>query len=83
MLTLAHIASDAVLDTAYDWLCRRRRDYPADADVWSLRRSWAEEKERIRADLLAGRYRFGLLARVTLKDGEEVDLWASRAAAPT
>ncbi len=26
-----------VLDTAYDWLCKRRRNYPADADVWSFR----------------------------------------------
>ena len=57
---------------------RRRRNYPADADVWSLRRSWAEEKEQIRTELLAGRYRFGLLARVTLKHGEEVDLWSAR-----
>ena len=78
MVTLAQIACDAVLDTAYDWLCRRRRDYPADADVWSLRRSWAEEKERIRTDLIAGRFHFGLLTRITLKDGEEIDLWSAR-----
>ena len=38
----------------------------------------AEEKEQIRTELLAGRYRFGLLARVTLKHGEEVDLWSAR-----
>ncbi len=78
MTILAELTSDDVLDPAYDWLCGRRRDYPADADVWSLRRSWAEEKERIRAELLAGRYRFALLTRVTLSDGEEVDLWAAR-----
>ncbi len=78
MVTLAHVARDAVLNTAYDWLCRRRRDYPADADVWSLRRSWAEEKERVRTDLLAGRYHFALLTRVTLSDGDEIDLWSAR-----
>ncbi len=78
MAILADVTSDDVLATAYDWLCRRRRNYPADADVWSLRRSWAEEKEQIRTELLAGRYRFGLLARVTLKHGEEVDLWSAR-----
>lgn len=37
-MLLARIASDAVLDDAYEWLCHRRRDYPADADVWSFRR---------------------------------------------
>jgi RNA-directed DNA polymerase len=78
MVTLAHMACDGVLDTTYDWLCRRRRDYRADADVWSLRRSWVEEKERVRTELLAGRYRFALLTRVTLSDGEEVDLWSAR-----
>ncbi len=78
MAILAELTSDDVLDTAYDWLCRRRRNYPADADVWSLRRSWAEEKDRLKVDFAAGRYRFGLLTRVTLADGEEIDLWSAR-----
>ncbi len=74
MAIVAERTSDEVLDTAYGWLCRRRRDYPADADVWSFRQGWAREKDRLKAALAGGRYRFGLLARVTLKDGEEVDL---------
>ncbi len=78
MAILAELTSDDVLDTAYGWLCRRRRAYPADADVWSFRQGWAREKDRLKAALAAGRYRFGLLARVTLKDGEEVDLWSAR-----
>ncbi len=35
---LAQLTSDDVLDAAYEWLCRRRRDYSTNADVWSLRR---------------------------------------------
>ena len=31
---LRQIAPDDVLDSAYEWLCRRRCVYPADADVW-------------------------------------------------
>jgi hypothetical protein len=42
---LAEITSDAVLDAAYEWLCRRRRDYSANADVWAFRRDWAHEDE--------------------------------------
>jgi hypothetical protein len=45
MAILAEFTSDEDLDTAYDWLCRRRRDYPADADVWSFRPAWAQETE--------------------------------------
>ena len=40
----AHPAFDAVMDAAYAWLCQRRRDWPADADIWSFRHRWPEEK---------------------------------------
>ncbi len=78
MAILAGLTSDDVLDTAYDWLCKRRRDYPPDADVWSFRQAWAWEKDKLKVDLAASRFRFGLLARITLKDGEKVDLWSAR-----
>lgn len=77
MTILAQITSDAVLDSAYEWLCRRRRDYSANSDVWALRRNWPREKEQIRRELLSGNYRFSLLSRITLKDGEDTDLWSA------
>ncbi len=78
MAILAELTSGDVLDTAYGWLCKRRRDYPADADVWSFRQAWAQEKDTLKTTLASGRYCFNLLTRVTLKDGEEVDLWSAR-----
>lgn len=78
MTILAQITSDEVLDTAYEWLCRRRRDYSANSDVWALRRHWPHEKEQIKGELLSGNYRFSLLTRITLKDGEDIDLWSAR-----
>ncbi len=78
MAILAELTSDDVLDTAYDWLCRRRRAYPADADVWSFRQVWAQEKDKLKAALASGRFRFGLLTRITLADGEDIDLWSAR-----
>ncbi len=77
-MLLSRLASDAVLDVAYGWLCHRRRDYPADADVWSFRHHWPVEKMRIQADLLAGDFRFGVLDRITLQDGSDIDLWSAR-----
>jgi len=47
MSILAQLASDDVLDSAYEWLCRRRRDYSANSDVWSFRRCWQREKAHI------------------------------------
>ena len=51
MAILAELTSDDVLDTAYDWLCRRRRAYPADADVWSFRQRKRFTGERLGLEL--------------------------------
>lgn len=48
MAILAELTSDDVPDTAFAWLCQRRRKYPADADVWSFRQSWPQEKDRLK-----------------------------------
>jgi RNA-directed DNA polymerase len=78
MVTAAEILADEVLDSAYAWLCERRKDWPANAHVWTFRRRWAQEKARLRNELLEGTYRVSLLSRVTLKDGQEIDLWSAR-----
>lgn len=82
MFTISEITSDDVLNRAYAWLCKRRRDYPPSADIWDLRRGWSNEKERLRNELVEARYQVSLLTRVTLRhikhDEEVVDLWASR-----
>ena len=75
---MTDVVSSKVLEGAYQWLCKRRRDYPARADVWSFRQRWEQEKERLKAELLEGRYRLGLLSRITLANGEQIDLWSAR-----
>ncbi len=77
MSVLTTIASDTTLDAAFAWLCKRRQNYPASADVWDFRRDWPREKAYRQLELLAGRYRFGLLSRVELADGEEINLWSA------
>ena len=34
---LDELVSDDLLDTAYEWLCKRRGDFSPDADIWSFR----------------------------------------------
>ena len=46
--------------------CASGADYPADADVWSLRQAWAQEKDKLTAALAVGRFRVSLLTRITL-----------------
>lgn len=50
----------------------------AAADVWSFRLRWQDEQERLTTQLIQGTYRFELLSRVTLRSGEEVDIWSAR-----
>ena len=77
-LSIHDVVADEVLDCAYRWLCERRKFYPDDADIWTFRHSWPEERERLRQELIAGIYRFGLLSRVQLTSGETIDLWSAR-----
>ncbi len=71
---VVQLASDAVLDEAYRWLCRQRLHHPPDADVWTFRWWWAREKKGIRRALSTGRYWFGRQTRVRLENGDRVDL---------
>ncbi len=78
MVTIADIIADTVLNQAFAWLCKRRREYPADADVWSFRRNWHQEKATLKTELLEGSYCVSLLSRVTLKTQEDIDLFSAR-----
>jgi len=73
---LTQIASDAVLQQAYDWLCKRRKDYPAQADVWHLRWHWPQRRPQLQADLRQGRYRFGPLQRVRGREAT-MEIWSA------
>lgn len=71
------IASDEVLEEAFRWLCKRRKDYSHNNDVWDLRFRWTEEKTSIQNQLLEGSYVFGPLTEIRLP-GETIELWSSR-----
>jgi hypothetical protein len=73
-----HATAASALNEAYHWLCRQRRDYPPDADVWDLRVHWHSERIRLEADLRTGRFRFGPLRVIAKADGEVLHLWSAR-----
>ena len=75
----AALASDAVLDAAFGWLCKRRRAWPADADLWSFRHDWPDEKAAHQRG--AARRPVPLpttAARDQGADGSEADLCSAR-----
>ena len=70
------IASDAVLDEAYAWLCDRRKDDSPHDDVWTLRERWADVKPRLQRSLLRGEYRCDVTRRVRTADGV-IEIWSA------
>lgn len=76
MTLIKKIASDKIIDEAYDWLCRRRQDYHYNNDVWHLRLYWDQMKPVIQAKLLDGTYLFEPVKRIRTRDGC-VHLWSS------
>ncbi len=75
-MLIARIASDDVLELAYQWLCQKRSHYHFNGDVWQLRRWWSEKKAYIQKLLLAGQYRFRELRLIRGKD-RDVEWWSS------
>ena len=74
---MAEIASDAVLEEAYHWLCVRRQRYAPNNDVWTLRWRWAAVKEQVQRLLLSGQYRFEAMDMIPESE-DQVALWSSR-----
>ena len=70
------IASDGIIDQAYEWLCERRKEYSANSDVWHLRWQWEKIKPRLKTQLLAGEHRLRANARFTV-DGKTIELLSS------
>lgn len=66
-----------VLNLAYEWLCRRRKDAGSNADVWDVRWRWDEVRPRLQEQLRAGNYRFSPTRRAWL-DGEPIEIWSAQ-----
>jgi len=44
MLLIDEIASDIVIDAAFDWVCTRRKDHAPGSDIRDLRKKWPSVK---------------------------------------
>ena len=73
---IGEIASDEVLEEAYDWLCKRRENYSHNDEVWEVRFRWDEIKPQLQRELHAGDYSFSPLRRVRLPD-DCLEIWSA------
>ncbi len=76
MVLMDEVATDEVLNLAYLWLCKQRKDYHHNADVWHVRWQWEEMKPWLQEQLLAGTYRLGAVERIQTAQ-KTIDLWSA------
>ncbi len=76
MKLMDEIASDEVLDQAYEWMCDRRKEYSANNDVWDVRWRWNNIKPCLQEQLLEGNYRFDVLQRIH-RQNDTIELWSA------
>ncbi|NEO79424.1 hypothetical protein [Moorena sp. SIO4G3] len=71
------IASDQVIDQAFEWVCLKRAHYHYNGDIWQLRRWWHEKKPRLQQQIRAGTYRFRELRQIKGKE-HIIEWWSSQ-----
>jgi RNA-directed DNA polymerase len=78
MLDTKSVFTETTLDTAYLWLCKQRRNFPVNADIWHLRFHWHTIRGELLQTLHKQDYTFLPLSVVTKADGETLHLWSSQ-----
>jgi RNA-directed DNA polymerase len=76
MLDDKHVFTETTLDIAYSWLCKQRRNFPANADIWHLRFHWHRVRRELLQTLHKQDYTFLPLSVATKADGETHHLWS-------
>jgi RNA-directed DNA polymerase len=66
-----------LIDEAYAWLCKQRKHFPVNSDVWDVRFHWKSIKPKLIRDLSTNRFTFQPLQKVTKSSGEVIHLWTS------
>jgi len=70
--------SEQQLELAYQWLCKQRLHFPANADIWSFRFDWHNIKFKLLSQVRSGHYVFSPLASIVKSNGQRIHCWSSQ-----
>ncbi|MDM8515807.1 reverse transcriptase/maturase family protein [Desulfobacterales bacterium HSG16] len=73
---IRRIASDEILEEAFQWLCRQRIEYSPNSDVWDFRLKWPGIKPDLHNRLVSGSYMFSPLSEYRMPD-DRIEVWQS------
>ena len=74
---MQQVVGEAVLQQAYDWLCKAKKDSDHNNDVWHLRFHWDRDKEQLKQQLLSGEYRFEPCKAIKV-NGQSIGVWCAQ-----
>jgi len=66
------------LDDTYRWLCRQRKHFPPDADIWHFRFRYQGIKHALLWWINSGQYQFSPQQKIIKSNGEVIHLWGSQ-----
>jgi RNA-directed DNA polymerase len=65
------------LNESFSWLCKQRKHFPDNSDVWGVRFHWNKIKPQLIDELILNKFNFQPLQKVTKPSGEVIHLWTS------
>jgi RNA-directed DNA polymerase len=71
------ITNSSLFDESLSWLCKQRKHFPVNSDVWHCRFHWDSIKPTLKRDLSSNRFTFQPLQKITKASGEVIHLWTS------
>ena len=75
---LEELTATKTIDQAYTWLCTQRIKHPANADIWSFRFHWEDNRAELATQLRNGSYHFEPMQLIRKRNGEQIVIWSSR-----
>jgi RNA-directed DNA polymerase len=74
-MMINELVNTDLIDEAYVWLCKQRKHFPVNSDVWDCRFHWSTVKTQLINDLTSNRFNFQPLQKVTKSNGGNIHLW--------
>ena len=71
------LINNKLIDTSFSWLCKQRKNYPVNSDIWHCRYHWHDIKSKLLTDLSSNKFNFQPLQKITKSSGEAIHLWTS------
>lgn len=71
------MVTENLIDESFNWLCKQRKNFPANSDIWDCRFHWNRLKPKLINDLTSNTFNFQPLQKITKSSGEVIHLWTS------